>query len=211
MDDGKQSSFRRSLVFSAGLGSCPGYFHGCWCGKTPLAVDRMFSGCCSSARRRSTRWGHGRANGRPEDHGHHRWSAILPRAILARQFYVPVFGWSSAVQSRYGPLGTLFWRLAHRAKQWGSKITRLTPDCKVSAQRRGGARHVVFLGDLARDTGVDHAHDYRSDRRRRRRAGGYLRYAGNVGEQHRVRLDRDHAGGSTYSGALFYMLAALAM
>ena len=87
-------------------------------------------------------------------------------------------------------LGTLFggWRIV---RTMGSKITRLTPDAGLLRRdRRSG---YVVSGDLARDSGVDHAHDYRGDRRRGRCAAD-IRSALERGRQYSLCLDRDHAG-----------------
>ena len=153
--------------------------------KTPLAVDRTFRILqFGSASLYSL--GHG-GNDAQKTMGIIA-GLLFAQGHLGKAFYVPL--WVVLSCQAAMALGTLLggWRIV---RTMGSKITRLTSHAGLL--RRDRRRGHAVLGHLARDTGVDHAHDHRGDRRRGRRATG-IGGALERGEQYRLRLDHNHAG-----------------
>ena len=90
---------------------------------------------------------------------------LYSQGRLGSEFHVPF--WVVLTCQAAMALGTLFggWRIVHTM---GSKITRLHADAGLL--RRDRRRDHAVRGDLARRSGLDHAHDHRRDRRRRRGA-----------------------------------------
>ena len=151
-----------------------------------LRGRQYFPPRCNSSRPRCYSLGHG-GNDAQKTMG---IIAVLlySQGYLGAKFYVPF--WVVIACQAAMAIGTLVggWRIV---RTMGSKITRLTP-VQGCLRRNRRLDHAVRR-DLARHSGVDHAHHHRLDHRRRRREEGV---GGALGrrQRHRHRLDHHDPG-----------------
>ena len=127
---------------------------------------------------------------------------LFSQGHLGGDFYVP-FWVVITCQAAIG-LGTLVggWRIVHTV---GSKITRMTPVPGLLRIRR--RRHHAVCRHLPRHTGIDHAHSYWRDHRRRRRKES-IRRALEYRRQYRHRLDHYAACDGACGGIMLFIVPA---
>ena len=124
---------------------------------------------------------------RAEDHGHHHRAALLAEPA-ERRLPCPALG-RAELPERDGARHSVR-RLAHRADHG---LEDHPSDADAGVLRRRRRRAGVVRRDLARHSGVDHAHDHRVDRGRRFRSPGLGRAMERC-PRDRSRLGDHHSG-----------------